>query len=271
MLAMLSPVLYALGDHVLSGNADMSPPLWRSSPRRRRPRRLRAAQPEPLGLGRRRPWAARPVDGLRRRYPEAVGSLSLVCARRDRRRLVARRLAGLPHPRRRHDLLRPAGARPVPPGRGRQHADPDALERAPLRAGPGSGAIAGPLRGPGDDGGRGALRAGARARSAAAIPSGGVGGSRPSASSWRSSWCPGRARSTPRGFPRSIRPSPRTRGPTSACSSCPSACSDGTSSFGNFQRPHAVLPDAARQGHHRRLPVARLAASAGATHGARPS
>jgi hypothetical protein len=32
MLAVLSPVLYALGDHVLHGNVDYAQPLWRSSP-----------------------------------------------------------------------------------------------------------------------------------------------------------------------------------------------------------------------------------------------
>lgn len=30
---LLAPVLYAFGDQVISGNADLSPPLWRSSPR----------------------------------------------------------------------------------------------------------------------------------------------------------------------------------------------------------------------------------------------
>ena len=68
MLAMLSPALYALGDHVLSGKPTC-PPLWRSSPAGIDLAGLRAAEPEPRALGRRDAGAARPLDGPRRRLP----------------------------------------------------------------------------------------------------------------------------------------------------------------------------------------------------------
>ena len=269
MLAMLSPVLYALGDHVLSGNADLSPPLWRSSPAGIDLAAFVAAQPEPLGLGRRRcgrcSTAGRATPTLPRSGRLPVARLP----RGDRRRLVARRLAGLPHPRRRHDLLRPADARPVPPRGGRQHADPAALERAALRAGPRSGAIAGPLRGAGDDGGRGALRAGARARrpqpsrSAAPMahgrrrPAGDRAGARAAHALLR------------RRFPRSTRPSPRDPRPDVRVLELPvgvrtaparSACSTrapSTSRRGTARRSSAAICRACRR-------------SAGATRGARP-
>ena len=78
MLAMLSPALYALGDHVLSGNTDMSPPLWRSSPA--------GIDLAAFVLPNPSHWAwGEATSGLLDRwtghaaYPEAVGSLSLVC------------------------------------------------------------------------------------------------------------------------------------------------------------------------------------------------
>jgi hypothetical protein len=78
MMAALSPVLYALGDHVLKGNADMSQPLWRSS----------AAGVDVLAFVLPNPshwaWGGATRALLDRwteqgGYPEAVGSLSLVC------------------------------------------------------------------------------------------------------------------------------------------------------------------------------------------------
>jgi hypothetical protein len=78
LVLLLSPVLYALGDQVISGNADWSSPLWRSSPRGidllgfflpnpthalwGSTMQARLAAWSPTGHG----------------YPEAVGSLSLV-------------------------------------------------------------------------------------------------------------------------------------------------------------------------------------------------
>ncbi len=78
MLAMLSPVLYALGDHVISGNADMSPPLWRSSPAGVDLAAFVLPNPSHWAWGETARalldrWTGKPA------YPEAVGSLSLVC------------------------------------------------------------------------------------------------------------------------------------------------------------------------------------------------
>ena len=78
MLAILSPVLYALGDHILNGGVDYAQPMWRSSP----PGvdLLAFVLPNPNHVL----WGA-PVQALLDRwtervdfYPEAVGSLSLV-------------------------------------------------------------------------------------------------------------------------------------------------------------------------------------------------
>jgi hypothetical protein len=78
MLGMLSPVLYALGDHVLSGNADMSPPLWRSSPAGIDLAAFVLPNPSHWAWGDATRalldrWTGKPA------YPEQVGSLSLVC------------------------------------------------------------------------------------------------------------------------------------------------------------------------------------------------
>jgi hypothetical protein len=78
MLAMLSPALYALGDHVLSGNADMSAPLWRSSPAGIDLAAFVLPNPSHWAWGGNARglldrWTGHPA------YPEAVGSLSLVC------------------------------------------------------------------------------------------------------------------------------------------------------------------------------------------------
>jgi hypothetical protein len=78
MMAMLSPALYALGDHVLGGNADMSPPMWRSSPAGVDLAAFVLPNPGHWAWG----AAARGLlDGWTDQpaYPEAVGSLSLVC------------------------------------------------------------------------------------------------------------------------------------------------------------------------------------------------
>ena len=77
MLAMLSPALYALGDHVLSGNADMSPPPWRSSPAGIDLAAFVLPNPSHWAWGGAAralldQWTGHPA------YPEAVGSLSLV-------------------------------------------------------------------------------------------------------------------------------------------------------------------------------------------------
>ena len=69
-------------------------------------------------------------------YPEAVGSLSLVGARGHAAAWWRVGWQAVADPRRRHGLLRAAGARPLRPRRRRQHADPDAVERAALRADP---------------------------------------------------------------------------------------------------------------------------------------
>ena len=79
MMAILSPVLFALGDHVLSGGADLSPPLWRSSPEGIDLAGFLLPNPSHAIWG-------PPMQALLQRwasfgggYPESVGSLSLVC------------------------------------------------------------------------------------------------------------------------------------------------------------------------------------------------
>jgi hypothetical protein len=78
MLVLLAPVLYALGDQVISGNANLSAPLWRSSP----------PGVDLLGLVMPNPNHAWWGDTMRATlvgwsgrgdaFPEAVGSFSLV-------------------------------------------------------------------------------------------------------------------------------------------------------------------------------------------------
>ena len=51
----------------------------------------------------------------------------------------------------------------------------------------------------------------------------------------------------------------------------PVGVKDGTGSVGQFNPPRAVRPDAARQGDHRRLSLARVAESPARRRGARPS
>jgi hypothetical protein len=78
MIVLLAPVLYALGDSLISGNADMSAPLWRSSPAG--VDLLSIVLPNPNHVL----WGA-PMQALLDRwttradvFPEAVGSISLV-------------------------------------------------------------------------------------------------------------------------------------------------------------------------------------------------
>jgi hypothetical protein len=78
MALLLAPVLYALGDHVLSGNADLSAPLWRSSPRG--VDLLALVLPNPnhaLWGGTMQDWLTRWAE-RGDAFPEAVGSVSLV-------------------------------------------------------------------------------------------------------------------------------------------------------------------------------------------------
>ena len=110
--------------------------------------RPRAAQPEPRALGRARCGSGSIAwTGRANAFPEAVGSLSLVALAVIAAAWWRFGWQAVADPRRRHGLLRPARARPLRPRRRRQHADPDAVERAALRADPRAGAIAGPLRG----------------------------------------------------------------------------------------------------------------------------
>jgi hypothetical protein len=78
MTAILSPVLYALGDHILHGGVDYAQPMWRSSPAG--VDLLAFVLPSPNHVL----WGP-PMQALLDRwterldfYPEAVGSLSLV-------------------------------------------------------------------------------------------------------------------------------------------------------------------------------------------------
>jgi hypothetical protein len=79
MLAILSPVLYALGDHMISGNLDLSQPRWRSSPAGIDLAAMFLPNPShALGGG----WLQALLvrwTGRADAYPEAVGSLPLVC------------------------------------------------------------------------------------------------------------------------------------------------------------------------------------------------
>jgi hypothetical protein len=78
MAGLLAPVLYALGDQVIRGNADLAPPLWRSSPRG--VDLIALILPNPNHAW----WGAAMQDWLARwaqrsdAFPEAVGSVSLV-------------------------------------------------------------------------------------------------------------------------------------------------------------------------------------------------
>jgi hypothetical protein len=78
MALLLAPVLYAFGEQVISGNADLSPPLWRSSPRGIDLLALVLPNPNHVLWGeamRARLIAWTATDNA---FPEAVGSLSLV-------------------------------------------------------------------------------------------------------------------------------------------------------------------------------------------------
>ncbi len=249
----------------------MSPPLWRSSPRRHRPRRLRAAQPEPLGLG--RGDAARLLDRWtgRANVPRSG-------------RLAVARLLSRSSPA---SGGAPAGRYPASASASRSSSSCSRSARSLQVAGVntqiplpwsvlryvpvlGPGAIAGPLRGPGDDGGRGALRAGARARrpqpsrSAAAMARGRrrAPGDRAGARA---------AHALLGGDSRAL--FDHRRGPAADVRvlELPVGVKDGTGSIGQVQPARAVRPDAARQGDHRRLSLARVAEAPAATPGARPS
>jgi hypothetical protein len=79
MLLVLAPVLYALGDRVVHGQADWSSPLWRSSPRGIDLLGLFVPNPShplwgPAMESRLIAWAGRHDNAM----PEVVGSLSLV-------------------------------------------------------------------------------------------------------------------------------------------------------------------------------------------------
>ncbi len=75
---LLAPVLYAFGEQVISGNADLSPPLWRSSPRGIDLLGLVLPNPNHVLWG--EAMRARLIawTGTQNAIPEAVGSLSLV-------------------------------------------------------------------------------------------------------------------------------------------------------------------------------------------------
>jgi hypothetical protein len=78
MMLLLAPVLYAFGDQVISGNADLSSPMWRSSPRGIDLASLFVPNPNHALWGdamqaRLTSWTDRANA-----FPEAVGSLSLV-------------------------------------------------------------------------------------------------------------------------------------------------------------------------------------------------
>ena len=258
MLVMLSPVLYALGDHVLSGNADMSPPLLAQQPARRRPARLRGAQPEPrLGrrharrwLDRERPPGVVPKPSARCRSSRSRSSPVVVVALRGggRRASVSASPSSSPCSRSARSLHRR-----------RQHADPDAVERAPLRAGPRPGAIAGPLRGRWR---RWRSRCSSRRRSrtsAAAAPDRRRRCSLVVGVLLAIELVPGPRTLVSAAIPGAL-PDHRPR----PAAGRPRARAAGRRARRHrldrqLQRAHAVLPDAARQGDHRRLSVARLA------------
>ena len=248
-------------------------PLWRSSPRRHRPRSAFVLpNPNHWAWGDAMQRGCSTAGRATPAYPEAVGSLSLVCPRRHRRRLVARRLAGRPASAsasrsssccsRSAPSLQVAGVNTQIP-----------LPWSVLRYVP----VLGLVRSPG----RFAVlvtmasRCSSRRRSRTRPqPSRAAAshGSRPSASSWRSSWCPGRARSTRRRFPRSIQTiaaDPRPRRPRARAAGRRDGRHrlDGRCSTARAQ----YVQTRARQGHHRRLPLARVAEAAAAMRGARPS
>ena len=78
MVLLLAPVLYAFGDHVISGNADLSSPLWRSSPRGIDLLGLFLPNPNHALWGdAMQAWLVAWTDRANA-FPEAVGSLSLV-------------------------------------------------------------------------------------------------------------------------------------------------------------------------------------------------
>jgi hypothetical protein len=79
MLALLSPVLYALSDHVLSGNADMTQPMWRSSPAGMDAASFLLPNPNHMLWGAAMQALLVRWTGHVNAYPEAVGSISLVC------------------------------------------------------------------------------------------------------------------------------------------------------------------------------------------------
>lgn len=78
MLVLLAPVLYALGDHVMSGNATMTTPLWRSSPPGVDLLSLVMPNPNHAWWGDAMRATLVEWSGRGDAFPEAVGSLSLV-------------------------------------------------------------------------------------------------------------------------------------------------------------------------------------------------
>ena len=262
MLAMLSPVLYAFGDQVLSGNADMSPPLWRSSPRRHRSRSPSCCRTRTTAL-----WGGAAAGAARsagRATPTPIPKRSARC-RWSALAVIAGAWwrAGWRSSRIRVGvtiffvLLRSARSSTSPASTRRSRC-PGAC-CATCRS-------SGLVRSPGrfavlvDDGGRGALRAGARAprpQPSRAAPRIALGRRRAPGDRAGARAAHALLR---RRFPRSIRPSPRIRGPTSACSSCRSACGTAPASIGDFSaRARSTSRRAHGKAHHRRLPVARVA------------
>ena len=78
MVLLLSPVLYALGDHVFGGNADLSQPFWRSSPPGVDLLGLLMPNPNHAWWGDTMRETLVHWTGRGNAFPEAVGSLSLV-------------------------------------------------------------------------------------------------------------------------------------------------------------------------------------------------
>jgi len=78
MLVLLAPVLYALSDHVISGNANLASPPWRSSPPGVDLLSLVMPNPNHAWWGETMRTTLVRWSGRADAFPEAVGSLSLV-------------------------------------------------------------------------------------------------------------------------------------------------------------------------------------------------
>ena len=155
MAALLSPVLYAFGERVLSGNAELPPVLWRSSPPGVDLLALVLPNPTHPLWGESVRTLIERWSGQAGRVPRDGGLDLARGAERHRARRLVRRLAPVGDPGRLDDLLRLARARSVRPRRRLQHAVPDAVGGSALRAGPRHGAVARavhPARNAGRDG-----------------------------------------------------------------------------------------------------------------------